>query len=60
MILEQVTAPQKRMISKEELLSEVEALPVGGILVTAGAGDIDRFCAPVAEVVKRKNRNGSH
>ena len=60
MILEQGSAPQKRMISKEEVLRGVATRPVGGILVTAGAGDIDRFCAPVAEVVKRKNRNGSH
>lgn len=55
-ILDRVTAPVKKLISKEQLLAEVEALPAtDAMLVTAGAGDIDRFCAPVAEVVRRKN-----
>lgn len=58
MILRGITAPQKKLITKEELLDEIEALPTGGVLVTAGAGDIDRFCAPVAEIVRRKNRSG--
>lgn len=55
MILGGITAPEARLIAKDELLAEVEALPAGGVLVTAGAGDIDRFCGPVAEVVLRKN-----
>ena len=55
-ILDRVTAPLKKLISKEQLLAEVEALPAAdAVLVTAGAGDIDRFCASVAEVVRRKN-----
>lgn len=55
-IFDRVTAPVKKLISKEQLLAEVEALPAtDAMLVTAGAGDIDRFCAPVAEVVRRKN-----
>lgn len=55
-ILDRVTAPVKKLISKEQLLAEVEVLPAtDAMLVTAGAGDIDRFCAPVAEVVRRKN-----
>ena len=55
MIFEGVTAPYKKLIPKERLMDEVEALPAGGVLVTAGAGDIDRFCASVAEIVRRKN-----
>lgn len=55
-IFDRVTAPVKKLISKEQLLAEVEALPAtDAMLVTAGAGDIDRFCAPVAEVIRRKN-----
>lgn len=56
LILEGIASPQKKLVHKERLLAEVEALPVGGVLVTAGAGDIDRFCAPIAELVRRKNR----
>ena len=56
MILEGVAAPHKRLIAKEELVAEVEALAADGVLVTAGAGDIDRFCGPVAEAVRRRNR----
>lgn len=55
LIFEGIASPHKKLIAKEQLLQEVEALPGGGVLVTAGAGDIDRFCAPVAEVVRRKN-----
>lgn len=58
MILRDITAPQKKLITKEGVLDEIEALPAGGVLVTAGAGDIDRFCAPVAEIVRRKNQSG--
>lgn len=60
MILDNITAPHKKLVSKEQLLAEIEALPVGGVLVTAGAGDIDRFCAPVAEIVRCKNQAGIH
>lgn len=58
MILRDITASQKKLITKEGLLDQIEALPAGGVLVTAGAGDIDRFCAPVAEIVRRKNQSG--
>lgn len=58
MILRDITAPQKKLITKVGLLDQIEALPAGGVLVTAGAGDIDRFCAPVAEIVRRKNQSG--
>lgn len=60
MILKDITASHKELISKDELLSAVESLPTGGILVTAGAGDIDRFCEPVAEIVRRKNQPDIH
>lgn len=43
-----------RVVQKKDLLQEIETLPLE-VLVTAGAGDIDRFCRPVAEVVKARN-----
>lgn len=55
MILEGIASPQKKLITKEQLLTEVGTLATGGVLVTVGAGDIDRFCAPVADLVRRKN-----
>ena len=54
-ILDGITVPRKKLIAKEQLFAEIEALPGGGILVTAGAGDIDRFCGQVAEIVRQKN-----
>lgn len=57
-IFRSLTAKHKQLISKEQLLAEIETLPKGGVLVTAGAGDIDRFCGQVAEVVRRKNHAG--
>lgn len=55
MILEGIASLQKKLITKEQLLTEVGTLATGGVLVTVGAGDIDRFCAPVADLVRRKN-----
>lgn len=60
MILAGITAPHKRLVSKEQLLAGIEALPSGGVLVTAGAGDIDRYCAPVAEIIRQKNHSVVH
>ncbi|MCH5305730.1 MAG: UDP-N-acetylmuramate--L-alanine ligase [Rikenella sp.] len=56
LILAGIESPVKKLIAQEELLAEVEALPPGGVLVTAGAGDIGRSGAAVAERVRRKNR----
>lgn len=55
MILEGIASLQKKLITKEQLLTEVGTLATGGVLVTVGAGDIDRFCASVADLVRRKN-----
>lgn len=57
MILEGIASLQKKLITKEQLLTEVGTLATGGVLVTVGAGDIDRFCASVADLVRRKNRD---
>jgi UDP-N-acetylmuramate--alanine ligase len=44
-----------RVLTKEELLPAVESLD-DGIILTIGAGDIDRFVDPVTELLKRKYR----
>lgn len=44
-----------KVVTKEELLNEVETVKEG-ILLTIGAGDIDRFIEPVTQLLKRKFR----
>lgn len=55
LIFDPITARQKELVSKEELLARLEELPLD-VLVTVGAGDIDRFCQPIAEIVREKRR----
>ena len=52
-IFKDVTAPQKVLISKEELLPLLEKEPLD-VLVTFGAGDIDRFIVPITEMLKKR------
>jgi UDP-N-acetylmuramate--alanine ligase len=54
-IFDRVTAPVKQLVTKEELMSLLEAKDTD-ILVTFGAGDIDRFIPAIKELVERKNR----
>lgn len=54
-IFDRVTAPVKQQVSKEELMNLLEAKDID-ILVTFGAGDIDRFIPAIKELVERKNR----
>lgn len=44
-----------KVVSRDELLKEVENID-SGILITIGAGDIDRFAEPVSRMLKEKNR----
>ena len=48
MLLESITAPKKRIVQKEELLSVLDA-QVRPLLLTVGAGDIDQFVQPIKE-----------
>lgn len=52
-IFKDITAPEKVLLAKEELMSylEKEALDV---LVTFGAGNIDRFIEPITEMVSAR------
>lgn len=52
LILKDVTVPH-RLIRKEELLPFVQA-GESDVLVTFGAGDIDVYCGPIAEALRKK------
>lgn len=52
-IFKDVTAPEKILIRKEELMPVLEKEPVD-VLVTFGAGNIDRFIGPIKEMLKER------
>ena len=52
-IFKDVTAPEKVLIKKEELMDMLEKEPLD-VLVTFGAGNIDRFIGPVTEMLKKR------
>ena len=55
-IFKDVTAPEKVLLKKEELMEYLQGVDFGGkeVLVTVGAGDIDRFVGPIAEMLSTK------
>ncbi len=53
MIFEHVTLQDKRIIQKRELLEEIASRDID-ILVTFGAGDIDRTVQPIENLLKEK------
>ena len=57
-IFDDVTAPEKMLIRKEELLDCLgdEELREKEVFVTLGAGDIDRLVGPLAEMLIEKHR----
>ncbi|MBE6231020.1 MAG: UDP-N-acetylmuramate--L-alanine ligase [Bacteroidales bacterium] len=52
-IFKDVTAKEKVLIRRDELMSYLEKEPVE-LLVTLGAGDIDRFVEPVSEMLNNR------
>ena len=50
-ILERITCPDAKLVEKSELISEIRDRELD-ILVTFGAGDIDRLVAPVENYLK--------
>ena len=52
-IFDKVKTSSKVLISKEELMETLEKEEID-ILVTFGAGDIDRFTGPVTEMMERR------
>lgn len=53
LIFDKVTCPDKVLLKKEDLMAYLENEPVD-VLVTFGAGNIDRFIAPVTELLKKR------
>ena len=52
-ILNDVTAPERVLVEKEDLMEYLEKEPVD-VLVTFGAGNIDRFIGPVTELLGKR------
>lgn len=52
-IFKDVTAPEKILMKKEELMDYLEKEPVD-TLITFGAGNIDRFIEPVTEMLNKR------
>lgn len=52
-IFKDVTAPQKVLLKKEELMDYLANEPLD-VLVTFGAGNIDRFIEPITELLKKR------
>ena len=57
-IFKDVTAPEKILLKKEELMDFMQGLELGDkeVFVTVGAGDIDRFVEPIKEMLDEKSR----
>ena len=53
MVFKDVTAPQKVLLKKEELMDYLADEPVD-VLVTFGAGNIDRYIEPITELLKSR------
>lgn len=53
-LLDQVTAPAKTLVQKSELLDTI-AKKKFDVLLTIGAGDIDRFVRPITELMQHKS-----
>ena len=52
-----VTAPEKVLLKKGELMDYLKGLELGDkeVFVTVGAGDIDRFVEPIKELLYEKS-----
>lgn len=53
-IFSKVTAPEKIMIAKESLMQYLRNEPLD-VLVTFGAGNIDRFTGPITEMLEKRS-----
>ena len=53
MIFKDVTAPEKVLLKKEELMDYLSEEPLD-VLVTFGAGNIDRFIEPITDLLKSR------
>lgn len=53
LIYDKVTAPEKVLLKKEELMAYLANEPVD-VLATFGAGNIDRFVEPITEMLEKR------
>ena len=53
LIFRDVTAPEKVLLTRDELLPRLER-ETPDVLVTLGAGDIDRFIRPITEMLEKR------
>ena len=53
MIFKDVTAPEKVLIKKEELMDYLSDEPLD-VLITFGAGNVDRYIEPITELLKSR------
>jgi UDP-N-acetylmuramate--alanine ligase len=55
-IFNNITAPEKVLLKKEELMDYLKGLEPCGkeVFMTIGAGDIDRFVEPITEMLKER------
>ena len=53
MIYKDVTCPEKVLLKKEELMDYLQEEPLD-VLVSFGAGNIDRYIEPITELVKQR------
>lgn len=52
-ILNSMECADKRIVSKEQAIELMQSLPID-VMVTAGAGDIDRLCNPIRETLLKR------
>ena len=53
MIFRKVTAPEKVLLKKEQLMDYLKDEHVD-VLITFGAGNIDRFTGPITEMLENR------
>ena len=52
-VFRDVTAPEKVLVTRDELMPYLEQEPLD-VLVTLGAGNIDRFIEPITEMLRKR------
>ena len=53
MLLDKMKSKQKHLVKKENLLEFLKDKPLE-VLLTMGAGDIDKFVQPIEEMLKKR------
>lgn len=51
LILDKIQADKKAIVEKQDLLAVVKKMPKNSVVLTIGAGDIDRFVEPIKDIL---------